>query len=214
MKLSLLLFLLLTFTGHAQDWHSNEYTYGELYKGYIILKDGEKIAGHIKYQNRVKMQDEIVFYRDKDLPETKTRYYPKELLEYQVGDKYYHVLDNYGSKVGFTPKAVLVINEGCLISYVYYERSAEYNKLVQGEDEESEEWADRKYPKTRLVKEKGSSEIYKVDDMQAEFDKIMSKLVRSNKELSNRVKQKVSGYTYDRFDHIVEEFNNECTKQD
>lgn len=210
MKILSVLLISIAFTVQSQDWNSSDYTYGELYEGFIVLKDGEKIAGHIKYQNRVKMQDEIVFFRDKDVPGTKKRYYPKELIEYQVGDKYYHVLENYGSKVGFTPKAVLVRNAGCLITYVYYERSAEYNKLVQGDEEEGEEFGDRKYPETLLVKEKGTAEIYKVEDIQPEFDKVMSKLVRSNKELSNRVKQKVSGYTYDRFDHIVEEFNNEC----
>ncbi len=212
MKNLLPIFLFLTSLGYAQDWSTDTYQYGELYEGFIVLQDGEKIHGHIKYQNRVKMQDEIVFYRDKDVAGTKKRYYPKDLVEYQVGDKYYHCLSNYGSKVGFSPKAVLVRNDGCLMTYVYYERSSEYNKLVQGNEEESDEFGDRKYPETLLIRERGSEEIYKVEEMQEEFDKLMSKLVRSNKELSNRIKQKVSGYTYDRFDHIVEEFNNECSK--
>lgn len=211
MKNLLLIFLLLTSWGYSQDWSTDTYQYGELYEGFIVLKDGEKVYGHIKYQNRVKMQDEIVFYRDKDDPGTKKRYYPKDLVEYQVGDKYYHSLNNYGSKVGFTPKAVLVRNNGCLITYVFYERSSEYNKLVQGDEEDKEELANRKYPETLLVREHDSEEIYKVEELQEGFDKIMSKLVKSNKELASRIKQKVSGYTYDRFDHIVEEFNNECS---
>lgn len=210
MKFQLLLSLLISAVSFAQDWSNETYQYGELYKGFIVLKDGEKVHGHIKYQNRVKMQDEIVFYRDKDVPATKKRYYPKDLIEYQVGDKYYHCLANYGSKVGFTPKAVLVVNDGCLVQYVYYERSAEYNKLVQSEEEESEEYGDRMFPETKLIRVKSSDEVFKVDELQIDFEQSMAKLVKSNKELANRIKQKVSGYTYDRLDHIIEEFNNEC----
>lgn len=210
MKALFLLLISLPVSLFAQDWSTDNFSYGELYEGFVVLKDGEKIHGHIKYQNRVKMQDEIVFYRDKDVPGTKKRYYPKDLVEYQVGDKYYHCLDNYGSKVGFTPKAVLVRSDGCLIEYVYYERSSEYNKLVQTDDEDGEEYGSRMYPETTLLREKGSSEVVKAEDLRDDFGKLMSKLVKSNKELALRVKNGESAYTFDRLKYIVEEFNREC----
>lgn len=208
--LQLCFFLVLTTFSFSQDWSTENYKYGEMYQGFIVTLDGEKIHGHIKYQNRVKMQDEIVFYRDIEDLDTKKRYRPKDLLEYQVADKYYHTLTNYGSKVGFTPKSALVKEEGCINVYVWYERSDEYNMLVQTEEEENEDFGDRKFPETIVIKEADKVEAFAMDDLKVDFAKNFSKMLSKNKDIAFNVKKSKPGYDFANLLNIIKEYNESC----
>lgn len=111
---SIILLFALNFQLSAQDWSTDVYQYDELYPGYVIKADGEKIAGFIKYRNRMSMQDEIVFFMDKNNPRTKETYKPSDLLEYEVAEKHYDCIKYSGSALNNDTKAVLLVKKGCI----------------------------------------------------------------------------------------------------
>jgi hypothetical protein len=111
---SLILLITLNVQVSAQDWSTDKYQYDELYPGYVIKADGEKIAGFIKYRNRMSMQDEIVFFMDKNNSKTKETYRPEELLEYEVAEKHYDCIKYSGSALNNDTKAVLLVKKGCI----------------------------------------------------------------------------------------------------
>lgn len=60
------LFLPIT-TIYAQDWSSDVYRGRRaLPRFHIIDAAGKKTEGYIKYQNRYTMQNEVLFFTDKD----------------------------------------------------------------------------------------------------------------------------------------------------
>lgn len=206
---SLVLLIALNFNSFAQDWSSDTYKYDELYPGYVIKKDGEKIAGFIKYRNRVVMQDAIVFYMDKDNIKTKKTYKPEELLEYEVAGMHYDCINYSGSALNNDTKAVLLIKKDCITQYVWYERMDQYNKLVQGDGESDEDFAKRKYPETIVYLQEGQIPV-DINYFKDDYNKKMSQYLAKNKELSTRVKKDKSEFTPFTVKSIIEEYNKDC----
>lgn len=208
-KLSLILFLLGSVSVWAQDWES--YQYGELYEGYVITNEGQKLTGFIKYQNRTDMQEEVIFYKTKT--SSKSKYEAEDLKEYKVADKLYHCF-RYSGNSAYTKHALLVIDgKSCIMEYVWYERAPGYNTLLKREGESDEEFAARKYPsKTVYHKasdELGADESYFKDD----FAKKLSDFLSDNKELAKKVKKGESGYSQlFELPKIIKEYNDACGK--
>lgn len=206
---SLIFLITLTFQSFAQDWSSDTYQYDELYPGYIIKKDGEKITGFIKYRNRVVMQDAIIFYMDKSNPKTKESYDPKELIEYEVADKHYDCINYSGSALNNDTKALLLVKKGCITEYAWYEKMDQYNKLVKSEGESDEDFAKRKYPSISVYMQEGQIPIdmnYFKDD----YNKKMSQYLENNKELSTRVKKEKSEFSEFKAKSLIDEYNKDC----
>jgi len=206
---SLFVILTITFQSFAQDWSSDTYQYDELYPGYIIKKDGEKIAGFIKYRNRVVMQDEIVFFMDKANPKTKTTYKPEELIEYEVADKHYDCLGYSGSALNNDIKALLIVKKGCISEYAWYEKMDQYNKLVKSEGESDEDFAERKYPSIKVYLQEGQIPV-DINYFKEDYNKKMSQYLSKNKELSTRVKKDGSQFSPYVAKSIIEDYNKAC----
>ena len=211
MKLIFSLFLLLnlTFQTSAQDWSTDTYHYEELYPGYVIKADGEKIAGFIKYRNRMAMQDAIVFYMDKDNPRSKETYRPEELLEYEVAEKHYDCIKYSGSALNNDTKAVLLVRTGCITEYAWYQRSDQYNKLVKGDGESDEDFAERKYPITTVYHQEGQIPV-DLEYFKDDYAKKMSQYLSNNKELSSRVKKEKNEYSEFKAKALITEYNKDC----
>lgn len=207
--LSLFVLIFIAFQSFTQDWSSDTYQYDELYPGYIIKKDGEKIAGFIKYRNRVVMQDEIVFFMDKNNPKTKTTYKPDALTEYEVADKHYDCLNYSGSALNNDTKALLLVKKGCITEYAWYEKMDQYNKLVKAEGESDEDFAKRKYPSTIVYQQEGQIPI-DLDYFKDDYNKKMSQYLSKNKELSTRVKKDGSTFSPYVAKSIIDEYNKDC----
>lgn len=207
----LLSFIAITtlFISNAQDWSTDKYQYDQLYPGYIIKADGEKIAGFIKYRNRMAMQDDIVFFMDKDNPRTKVTYKPEELKEYEVAEKHYDCIKYSGSALNNDTKAVLLIKKGCITEYAWYQRSDQYNKLVKNEGESDEAFAQRKYPITYVYSQEGQIPV-DLDYFKDDYNKKMAQYLSGNKELSTRVKKEKEEFSAFKAKAIIAEYNKDC----
>ncbi len=206
-----ILFLGINLLSNAQDWSTEKYQYGKLYKGYIIDNEGNKIEGFIKYRNRYIMQMEVIFFKVNNPESPKKKYLAQNLSEYKVADKVYHVIPHSGGVGTLLRGNLLVKDNGCIKEYIWYERGPSYNKLKRRPGETEEDFAERKFPSTRIyyknTDQMAVTKAYFKDD----FAKKMSKYLASNKDLAKKVKSKQNGYTklLD-IDRIFEEFNKGC----
>ena len=200
-----LLFSIICLNTQAQDWSTDNYKYNELYPGYIITADGERTSGYLKYRNRYVMQSEIIFYRSKEDLRSKKKYSPEDLIEYGVADKVYHCINYTGSALTSGKRAVLLVNDGCISQYTWYERADGYNHLLQGSGESDEDFAKRKYPETTVIYKKGDDIAVEIDFFKEKFPKKMASYVSDNKELATKVKSKQSGYNFIGIKGIIKE---------
>ena len=205
------LFLLIT-TIYAQDWSSDVYRGGELYPGYIIDATGKKTEGYIKYQNRYTMQNEVLFYTDKDDKKSKQDLKTKDLKEYKVADKLYHCINYSGGLVGSAVRANLVVQEGCITQYVWYNRAENWAIMQKGATESEEEFMARMYPSVMVFMKAGDEQPRSLDYFGLGFPKKMSEYVSDNAELAKKVADKEQGYGMLKVLDIINEYNAACTK--
>jgi hypothetical protein len=209
--LSASLALLLTAT-HAQDWSSDVYRMGELYPGYIVDATGKKTEGFIKYQNRYTMQNEVLFYTDKDDKKSKQDLKTKDLKEYKVADKLYHCINYSGGLVGSAVRANLLVQEGCITQYVWYNRVENWAILQKGPAESEEEFMNRMYPSVMVFMKAGDEQPRSLDYFGLGFPKKMSEYVSDNAALAKKVADKEKGYGMLKVLDIISEYNAGCTK--
>ncbi|MBZ0207643.1 MAG: hypothetical protein K8H89_15085 [Flavobacteriales bacterium] len=195
----------------AQDWSSDVYRSGELYPGYVIDASGTKIEGYIKYQNRYTMQNEVQFYTDKDDKKSKEKYKTSDLTEYKVADKLYHCIHYSGGLMSKPVRANLVVTEGCITEYVWYNRADNYAIMQKGASETEEEFMARMYPSVMVFKKKGDDEVRSLDQFAMKFASKMSEYVSDNAELSKKVADKEKGYGMLNIQPIIAEYNAACT---
>ena len=205
------LFLLIT-TIYAQDWSSDVYRGGELYPGYIIDATGKKTEGYIKYQNRYTMQNEVLFFTDKDDKKSKQDLKTKDLKEYKVADKLYHCINYSGGLVGSAVRANLVVQEGCITQYVWYNRAENWAIMQKGATESEEEFMARMYPSVMVFMKAGDEQPRSLDYFGLGFPKKMSEYVSDNAELAKKVADKEKGYGMLKVLDIINEYNAACTK--
>jgi hypothetical protein len=203
---------LLLSTAYAQDWSSDVYKGGELYPGYIIDADGKKTEGYIKYQNRYTMQNEVLFYTDKDDKKSKQDLKTKDLKEYKVADKLYHCINYSGGLSGSAIRANLVVEEGCITQYVWYNRAENWAIMQKGASETEEEFMARMYPSVMVFMKPGDEKPRSLDYFGLSFAKKMAEYVGDNKELAKKVEDKEKGYGMLNILPIITEYNAACGK--
>jgi hypothetical protein len=204
--------MLTTFFMMAQDWSTDVYKYGELYPGYIIEANGTKTEGFIKYQNRYSLQNNIIFFTDKDNRKTKKKYKSQDLLEYKVADKLYHCI-HYS--LGLLKKPIrgnLVVKEGCITEYVWYDRDENYTTMRKQAGETQEEFMNRMYPPTTLFLKDGDSEVKTIAGMALKFSKKASEWLSDNSDISGKIVAKEKGYKAINILQIIDEYNESCEK--
>jgi hypothetical protein len=203
---------LISLSASAQDWSQDVYKYGEQYPGYVIMEDGTKVEGFIKYKNRSIMQREVVFFSEKGNNKTKTKYKSADLKEYKVADKLYHCINYSG---GLNKKAIrgnLVISEGCIMEYRWYGNIelSEGRKVNRGPGESYDAFLDRKYPPETVYYKEGDERPVTTDYFALKFAKKMSEYIADNAELSAKVASKEKGYRMLAILTIIEEYNENC----
>lgn len=213
MKLKSLLFsafMLSTFIMMAQDWSTDVYKYGELYPGYIIDAGGTKTEGFIKYDDRYSMQNDVLFYTDKDDKKSKTKYKTDDLTEYKVADKVYHCIHYSGGLFDKPVRANLVVKAGCITEYVWYDRADDYLTMRKTAGESDEDFGKRMYPPTTVYLKKGEEEVKTVQSFALKFADKMSEWISDNAELSGKVSSKEKGYGMLHILDIIEQYNESC----
>ena len=205
--------LLIAVGVSGQDWSTDVYKYGEKYPGHIVDASGKKTEGFIKYQNRYTMQNEVLFYKDKDNKKSKVKYKTKDLKEYMVADKVYHCITYSGGLSGSAIKANLLVEEGCIAQYVWYDRAENYAIMQKGASETEEEFMARKYPSKMIFRNNNKDLVKSVDQFGMKFAKKVSEFVADNKELAAKVANKEKGYGMLKILNIFEEYNAACKSE-
>ena len=203
------LFLTLASGMMAQDWSTDVYKMGEQYPGYVITEDGKKIEGFIKYQNRYTMQNEVLFFAEKGNRKSKTKYATKDLKEYKVADKLYHCINYSGGLLKKPIRANLVVQEGCITQYVWYNRADNYAVMQKSSSETDEEFMNRLYPSTTILMKQGTKEPKDIGKF-LRFAEKMSEFLSDNQEIAAKVRNKEKGYGLLRMFEIIEEYNANC----
>ncbi|HOP43530.1 MAG: hypothetical protein R2810_09555 [Flavobacteriales bacterium] len=198
-------------TAHAQDWNPEVYRLGEKYPGYIIDADGKKTEGYIELKDRYSMQNDVEFYTDKDDKKTKQKLKSKDLKEYQVADKLYRCINYSGGLSGSAIRGNLVVEDGCITQYVWYNRAENYMIMQQGANESHEEFMARMYPSVMVFHKEGDDKPRSVDYFGLKFPQKMSEYVADNADLARKVADKEKGYGMLRILEIVQEYNASCT---
>ena len=196
----------------AQDWSSDVYRMGELYPGYIVDANGTRTEGWIKYQNRYTMQNEVLFYTDKDNKKSKQDLKTKDLKEYKVADKLYHCINYSGGLIGSAVRANLVVKEGCITEYVWYNRAENFALMQKGANETEEEFMTRMYPPVSVYYKKGDEKPRSLDYFGLKFADKMSEYVSGNAELARKVANKEKGYGMLNILAIMDEYNASCAR--
>lgn len=205
------LFLMISLSLQAQDWSTDTYTYGEQYEGYVIGINGDRVDGFIKYRNRAIMQEEVIFYREKDNTSTKKKYLVADLAEYKVADKLYHCIPYSGNSGGQSVRGNLVIKDvGCIKTYMWYDRASGYKSMKKRPGESSEDFGKRKFPSVKVYFKSTDGMGVTQSFFDDGFNKKMAAYVADNKELAKKVKSKASGYDVRGFMKIINEFNENC----
>lgn len=205
------LFLLAGVIANGQDWSTDVYKYGELYPGTVVTEDGETHEGFIKYRNRYAMQNDVIFFKKKDDKKSKVKYKTGDLKEYKVADKVYHVIHYSGGLTAKPLKANLLVKDGCISQYVWYDRHENHATMQKRPDETDEEFFARKYPSKVVFSKRNTQDAVSSDALAMKFAKRMSELVADNAELAAKVANKEKGYRMTKMYSIIDEYNDACT---
>lgn len=209
-KILLSAIVLVSLTASAQDWTNDTYQQGNQYAGYIIDIDGKKTEGFIQYADRYSMQNNINFFTEKDNKKTKIKYSSADLKEYKVADKLYHCINFSGGLMAKPIKGNLLVEDGCIKKYMWYDRDDNYLTMHKLEGETDEMFQDRMYPSKAVYYKVDDEKPVTTDYFALKFEVKMSEYVSSNAELSKKVADKEKGYGMLSILAIIEEYNKDC----
>lgn len=209
-KLATLLFTCASLMSIAQDWSTDVYKYGEEYPGYVITSSGDKVEGYIKYKDRYTMQNDVELYTEKGNKKTKQKFSTGDLTEYKVADKLYHCIHYSGGLLKKPIKANLVVTEGCITEYVWYDRSENYMTMQRGSSESEEDFMKRMYPPKSVYLKNGDEDPKTLDYFALKFASKMSEWISDDAVLSKKVADKEDGYGMLKILEIIAEYNENC----
>ncbi len=204
------LFMLTSISLSAQDWSTDVYKYGEEYPGYVIEADGKKVEGFIDYRNRYSMQNEVIFFKTKGDKKSKVKYKTGDLKEYQVADKVYHCINYSGGLMAKPIKANLLVEDGCIREYVWYNRADNYSTMQKLPGESDEDFNARMYPPTTIYYKEGDDKPVEASYFGLKFKTKMADYVAKDKELAAKVTAGEKGYKLLNILDIIKEYNTNC----
>jgi hypothetical protein len=205
------LLLVAAATLTAQNWDPSVYRMGDLYPGYVIDASGTRTDGYIKLQDRYSMQNDVQFFANQEDKKSKMKYKTSDLKEYKVADKVYHCINYSGGLSGSAIRANLVVAEGCITQYVWYNKAENFALIQKGANETEEAYMERLYPSVMVFMKPGDEKPRSLDYFGLKFATKMSEYVAENKELAAKVLAKEDGYGMLRIMEIIQEYNAACT---
>jgi hypothetical protein len=204
MKKNIAIFIFLFVTGNISiaqkpDWATDVYMVDEMYPGYIIKTNGEKIEGYLKALPRGPQeggelwpsnQTRCDFFSDPKNKKTKVVYKPADLQGYKIADKYYKSIPYSGGLTSKVSNFCLQTSTGRISSYVWY-------NFVE---------ANKKWEEKTLI-QKGDEKPIDQSMLMLGFAKKMSEMVGDYAELAAKVANKEKGYGVGSIDAVIKEYN-------
>lgn len=203
------LLLFAAFASNAQD-ENIAYVSGGYMDGYVILADGTQKNGFIRYSDPYSIQNTVVFFTDKDDKKTKEKFDAEDLKEYRVGEKTYHVIHWSGGMFDKPLKGNMLVQDGCIRRYVWYNRPEAVMAAVQNPGESDADFLERKYSPQTVYNHVGKDQAYQHSEFALKFRKKIAELVEDNKELVEKIENKEKGYKLINIYKIIDEYNENC----
>lgn len=168
------------------------YRIGNYYEGYIINNDGEKVRGYIQYLDESQRYEKVLFKTEKK--GKKSKYRPKDIQGYKVADVEYRSCQ-FKTVLFKQTKFLILAKDGCMqmLTWRQYDRE------------------DRAWTGEIVLKVNG--EAVSTQTFVMSFAKKMAELVKDNKELYEKVKNKEKGYRLLSMEAIVDEYNEQCEEE-
>jgi len=206
------LFLTLhTMASPAQEnWDANPER-GSVLPGFIITHDGDTVAGYLLNINLWMNQHMTFFYKTPDDKEGRVKYKPKEIMAYQVGNRFYESVKYPFSNSIFPQNFVMRKVDGPIKYYVWYydeDRSKLMSPNITLDDlsraflfDEQDLWKEE-------FGKKGDGVFTKFDfRFLVKFAKNMAAYVNDDPELAQKILAKAKGYQNIDIEKIVREYN-------
>ncbi|MDP2692352.1 MAG: hypothetical protein Q8O88_01775 [bacterium] len=181
-KILILLVVVFSSAMYAQD-----YKISNFYEGYIIKTDGSKERGYILYDDESQRYEQVIF--KKELKGKREKFKPKDIAGYKVADQLYHTVQFRDIPFKNT-KFLLLEKDGCLQMY-------SYRTLSEGG------WS------TNMILQNSEQAINTQNFIIGYADK-MADLVKADKTLAQKIRNKEKGYSLLNMETIVDEFNANC----
>lgn len=184
---------------------------GEVLPGFVIDLQGDTTRGYLLNINLWMNQHMTFFYTTPDDAESRVKYKPREIRAYQVGNRYYESM-KYPFNYSIYPyNFVLRKLDGPVRYYVWYydeDRAKLMSPDIGIADlakaflfNEDELWKDE-------FARKGDGEFIPFDlKFLIKFAKNMAAFVADDKELAQKVSDKVKGYQNVDIEKIIREYN-------
>lgn len=190
----------------SQDWSTSVYKNGEKYPGYIVKLNGDTVQGYIQYVNRFDNQKEVKYFSDPKDKKTKVEYKAEDLKGYKMADKVYRSIAYSGGLLAKPIRFVLLVKDGRIARYTWYDRHDNYLTMVKGPNETQEEFEKRYYP-DKEVFVKADEKPFDNSNFGLKFAKFWAETTSDYPELSAKIANKDKGYGLIHMYDFIEEYN-------
>ena len=205
-KFILMVTLAISFSAKAQDWSGKIYQFDKVYPGYVVKLTGDTIRGFVEHNRRYENQNKCIFFSDPADKKSKTVYKPDDIKGYSVGDKVYRSIRYSGGLFGKTLKFNLLLKEGHITQYMFYNKEEGFVLQVRNAGETDYDY-DKRSSTEQPVYQKGDEQPFSHDKFALRWAKVMAELVADDTELAAKVSQKQEGYKFLNHYKVLDEYN-------
>ena len=184
---------------------------GQVLPGYIITLNDDTVRGYLLNINLWMNQHMTFLYKSPDDAEGRVKYKPKEIKGYQVGNRYYESMKYPFSYSIYPYNFILRKADGPVKYYVWY-YNEDRSKLMSPDVSLAELTKAFVFTEEELWKDefaqKAGGEFIRFDfKFLLKFAKNMAAFVEDDKELAQKVLNKVKGYQNVDIERIIREYN-------
>ena len=184
---------------------------GSVLPGFIITLQGDTVKGYLLNINLWMNQHMTFFYKDPDDREGRIKYKPKEIMAYQVGNRYYETI-KYPFTYSIHPYNFIRRKVDGPIQYYVWYYNEDRAKLMSPEISLADLTKAYLFVEDNLWKDefgkKGDGELVRFDlKFLIKFAKNMSEYVKDDTELAQKILNKTKGYQNIDIEKIIREYN-------
>ncbi len=165
-----------------------------VYPGYVVTRSGDTIRGYVKLNNLVDNQEKALYYKNPEDKKYAKKYKPKDIKGYRTGPREYESFKFWpGGGAANAYHFFLKLVDGPIKYYRwYYEPEARTQKRFVVDDKGVK--IDLSFDEKDLHYEEIAKKLNeKPVKIGLKYKSVMSKLVKEDKELANKILKKRKG---------------------
>jgi hypothetical protein len=203
---------MLCFSQGVDVWSTDNFEENIYYEGYVVDIHNDTLRGFVRFTNRVDIQHEILFLKERDQLSSQVKYRPADLIGFGFVDKIYRCINYSGGSSSSAIKANLLAKVGCIEEYIWYEKAEGYSKMIKRPTESIKEFRNRRYISTRVYYNTNQRKAVDGDYFLLNRETKLLDFVKEDVELVNAMKNK--RFNSDKLEEIFRAYNLSCGKSD